>query len=151
MMQNSSPRTKGVRLREARERKRLTQEQLAEAAGIHAVTVSKYERDAQDPNTAILASVAKILDVSVDWILTEHEDIIHHGLSDREKSMKVVMSNPALALRVVEGTLSDKAISDLCDLVQFICWRDRRRRSKKDKTEANLCTANFENWTHRHL
>ena len=125
MTQNSSPRTKGVRLREARERKRLTQEQLAEAAGIHVVTVSKYERDFQDPNTAILASVAKILDVSVDWILTEHADIAHHGWSDREKSMKVVMSNPALALRVVEGTLSDEAISDLCKLVQLICWRDK--------------------------
>ena len=142
-MRTSPARTKGVDLREARERKRLYQEEIAETIGIHLITMSKYEGDKQDPNTQFLAAMAKFYDASVDWLLTEHEDIIHHGLSDRENSMKVVMSNPALALRVVEGTLSDEAISDLCDLVQFKCWRDRRRRSKKDKTEANPCTANF--------
>ena len=48
-MQNSPQRTMGVRLREARLRREMSQEDVAEALGIHHMTISKYERDHRTP------------------------------------------------------------------------------------------------------
>ena len=46
--------------------------------------------------------------------------------------MRLVLSNAYLAIRVVDGTLSDQAIHDLCESTQYICCRDRRRYSRLD-------------------
>ncbi len=130
-MKNKAIRTLGMRLKEARMNADYSQEEVAEAIGIHAVTVSKYERDAQDPNTKALAALAKFLNVSVDWLITEHEDIIHHNPMDHEAAMKTVMSYPSVVMRITEGTLSQEAIADINEYVQFVQERDRRRRNKR--------------------
>ena len=130
-MRNRPLRTLGIRLREARERKELLQREVAEKIGCHTMTVSKYERDAQDPSSKNLADLAKLYDVSVDWLLTGHEDIIHHGLPDRKGGMKIVMSQPSLVIGVIEGTLSEEAIADMRDYTHFI----RRRYGKSPKTK----------------
>ena len=50
----------GGRLRDARRRFGLTQEQVAEAIGTHPVTISKYERGVQDPSTDLLRAMARL-------------------------------------------------------------------------------------------
>jgi transcriptional regulator with XRE-family HTH domain len=52
-----------------REAQRLTQEQLAERAGIHITTVGKIERGQQVPSLALLALLAKALACPPDELL----------------------------------------------------------------------------------
>jgi len=65
-----NPETFSLRLREARERKKLTQKQLAELAGITAASVSAYEKldSAKSPSMEIAIQLAKALGVSLDWL-----------------------------------------------------------------------------------
>ena len=133
-MQNRSIRTLGIRLREAREKRGFSQEGAAEALGTTQSTMSKWERNAQDPGTGKLAEMARLYGVSVDWLLTEHEDIIHHGRSGRERSVKIVMSSQSLVIAVVQGSLSEEAITELCEFTDFICRQDGRRRGRKARS-----------------
>ena len=72
----------GRRLKEARNAAELSQEQVAEVIGSHVVTVSKYERGVQDPNTELLREMARLYGVSVDWLLTG-------GQGDTETAVRV--------------------------------------------------------------
>lgn len=60
----------GTRIRGQREKCRLTQAQLANSLTITAQAVSKWERGENAPDIAILRTLAKVLGVSVDWILS---------------------------------------------------------------------------------
>ena len=127
-MQNLTQRTLGMRLKEARRRREMSQKTVAVAIGIHEVTVSKYERDVQDPNTTVLADLARLYDVSIDWLVAEHEDFIHYGFRSTERVMRVAISLPTLTLRVHEDALSEVAIAELKELVEYVLWREKKRR-----------------------
>ena len=66
-----------LRLREARERKKLTQKQLADAAEITAASVSAYEKidGTKSPSIDIAIRLAKALGVSLDWLSGLPDDI----------------------------------------------------------------------------
>ena len=53
-----------------RERKNLTQAQLARRVGVHVITISKYERGVQTPRLAMLVKIAKALGVSPGLLLS---------------------------------------------------------------------------------
>lgn len=61
-------RTLGARLKEAREKKRLTQIEVSKKLGISNGTLSGYERDYRDPDTATLKKLANLYEVSIDWL-----------------------------------------------------------------------------------
>ena len=61
--------TRGGRIREARERQGLTQTQLAAKIGAAQATVSLIEADRDGMSLDRLAAVCRVLDVSADWIL----------------------------------------------------------------------------------
>ena len=124
-------RTLGTRLKEARLNNELSQEDVAEVIGIHPVTISKYERDVQDPNTKTLSALAEIYRVSIDWLINEHSKFVYLNLTESEKIMKLAMSYPHLVLRVKEGALSDEAIEDISEYVRFIQQRDEKRKARR--------------------
>jgi len=59
----------GNRIRTRREARGLTQRDLASALQISTQAVSKWERGENAPDIGILPDLARILDVSVDWLL----------------------------------------------------------------------------------
>jgi transcriptional regulator with XRE-family HTH domain len=61
----------GANLKQARERKGITQEALARELGVSWVTVSRYERNAYPPSISRLQVIAAILDVQVADLLEE--------------------------------------------------------------------------------
>ena len=66
------------RLRQARRRAELTQEQLAEKAGIKRRTYAAYETARNQPSLDILVRIARALKCSVDWLIgMEDDDEIH--------------------------------------------------------------------------
>lgn len=62
--------TFGVRLKQARKNKRLTQNEVADQLGIDFTTVSKYENDKSQPDNDTLRELAGLYEVSLDWLLT---------------------------------------------------------------------------------
>lgn len=63
------------RLKELREEKELSKQQLAKAIGVSDVAISRWENNLRVPNIINLVSIAKFFDVSADYLI---------GLSDFE-------------------------------------------------------------------
>jgi transcriptional regulator with XRE-family HTH domain len=59
----------GQRIREQREKRKLKQSDIASALRVSAQAVSKWERGENAPDIALLVDLARLLGVSVDWIL----------------------------------------------------------------------------------
>jgi transcriptional regulator with XRE-family HTH domain len=59
----------GTRIAEARKRKGLTQDQLAEAMGVSPQAVSKWENDISCPDITLLPQLADYFGISVDDLL----------------------------------------------------------------------------------
>ncbi len=66
--------TLGKRIAALRREKGLKQDELAEKLGISAQAVSKWENDLTCPDISLLPSLAKILGVSVDELLSGKEE-----------------------------------------------------------------------------
>ena len=62
--------TLGQRIAALRRQKDLTQEAVAEALGVSAQAVSKWENDVSCPDIMLLPQLAKLLDVTVDALLS---------------------------------------------------------------------------------
>ena len=61
--------TIGARLREARIKAGLTQQQLADKAGVPVTTLSRYENGRIEPEVGTCARLCRTLHVSADWLL----------------------------------------------------------------------------------
>ncbi|MBU7318209.1 helix-turn-helix domain-containing protein [Paenibacillus oleatilyticus] len=61
--------TFGERLKQSRNRKQMTQEQVAQKIGIDFTTISKYENDRSQPDNEVLQKLAQLYGVSIDWLL----------------------------------------------------------------------------------
>lgn len=59
----------GIRLREARERLGLTQEEVAQRSGVHATEVSRMEAGKRDPKISTLRRLAKAVEVKPGQLL----------------------------------------------------------------------------------
>ena len=59
----------GLRLSNCRQDRNLTQEELAGRLGVTPQAVSKWERSISLPDVSMLSELARILDVSADWLL----------------------------------------------------------------------------------
>jgi transcriptional regulator with XRE-family HTH domain len=86
--------TLGARLKEAREKKRLTQMEVAKKLGISNGTLSGYERNYRDPDTNILAKLSALYEVSVDWLTGNIKNpITLTGTSEREEVYLIKETN----------------------------------------------------------
>lgn len=59
----------GLRIKSQRERRKLRQADVASALEISAQAVSKWERGENAPDISVLVQLARLLDVSVEWLL----------------------------------------------------------------------------------
>lgn len=64
----------GKRLLEARKKKGISQEELADKLKTKGPVIGRYERDEMKPSIEAAANMADILDVSLDW-LVGHTDL----------------------------------------------------------------------------
>ena len=59
----------GKTLKELRIQNEYTQKQVADMLNINSVTYLHYEKDQREPPLSLLADMAKLYDVSVDYLL----------------------------------------------------------------------------------
>ena len=64
----------GIRIRESRKNKKLTQEALAEIADIGVMYLGEIERGQKMPSLNILIKIIEALDVSADYLLRDEVD-----------------------------------------------------------------------------
>lgn len=60
----------GNRIREARDRAKLSQSDLGKRIGVESQSVSKYERGVMKPDSDALVAMERVLGVSASWIMT---------------------------------------------------------------------------------
>lgn len=60
----------GLRIRHSRDSKNLSQQDLAEATGVHYMTISKWERGTGSPKGINLIRLAHVLGVNPNWLQT---------------------------------------------------------------------------------
>ncbi len=65
---------RGDRLRDARERHGLTQEDISERIGASKAQINRYENGKSDPTPDVLMRLATELDVPIDWLLGRSDD-----------------------------------------------------------------------------
>jgi transcriptional regulator with XRE-family HTH domain len=65
--------TFGDRLRDLRERKQLSQNELSKVFGLTASTISQYEANKRKPDSEILKGIAEYFGVSIDYLLSVNQ------------------------------------------------------------------------------
>lgn len=105
----------GERLQELRKDHGLSQEDLAKILGVSHYTVSSYECNRSDPDDKSKVIMAKLFDVSVDYML---------GLIDEPLSFNRDGRNIK-----IPANFSDEDFDDVLNFIEFIKYK------KKNKTE----------------
>lgn len=68
--------TLGEKIRIARSKKGMSQQDLSQMAGTHQKNISKYEKDLVIPSATTLKVIAEALDVTTDYLLGNEENTI---------------------------------------------------------------------------
>lgn len=103
----------GKRLSDARKKKGLSQEDVANTLGTKAPVIGKYERDEMKPSIDTAAKMAHLLDISLDWLV---------GNADNELDKTTL--NRVLELQKLPDDVRDK-------LYYFIDMSIRDYKAKK--------------------
>lgn len=106
-------------LRTLREKRRLTQAELGQRAGIAPAAISHFETGLRRPSPENLKKLAQALSVSVDYLLGAKDTPAPTGPRIR-----------AIFRHAQE--MSADALEQLEDLSKLLADRDRRKRSKDD-------------------
>ena len=74
-----------IRLKNARQHRRMTQKELGDLIGVSASTVGMYEQHRRLPDADTIARISKALDISTDWLCGSlgSDDMIMGELIDR--------------------------------------------------------------------
>lgn len=63
----------GNNIRKIRSEKRITLEELSKMCGVSSGAIGRYERGVTVPNVEIIQSIADVLEVSIEYLMKEHE------------------------------------------------------------------------------
>lgn len=112
-----SPSPFGIRLRETRELRDLTQVDLAQRARLTAVQISHFETGVKPSASAVtLIKLADALSVTVDYLL------------GRTDELKAVGGPASVVLRSLHGA-STETIERVADIARALTERDRKSNS----------------------
>lgn len=59
----------GKRLLDTRKKRKLSQDELAKAIGVHAPVIGRYEREEVKPSIETATKIAEVLEVSLDYLI----------------------------------------------------------------------------------
>jgi transcriptional regulator with XRE-family HTH domain len=114
----------GQRLKVLREKRGLTQQQLAEATKTDWTQISRYERDVNLPTADRVVALARVLRVSPNALLlgTRGEEKIEFNnirLYERFRALdKLPKDEQELALQILDGVIAKYELAHLADRVK---------------------------------
>ncbi|KEI75858.1 helix-turn-helix domain-containing protein [Clostridium botulinum] len=80
----------GDRLRELREEKQLTQEELGKLLNVSRQAVSSYEKGENEPTIDALVKIANIFNVSLDYLLSRTKERYNLNLEDKKNKDLII-------------------------------------------------------------
>lgn len=85
----------GEKIKFLRQKARYTQDELADRLSVSKASVSAYERNLRQPSLDVIISLARIFNVSTDYLLTGKSNIIIEvsGLTDEQRQSVYEMAN----------------------------------------------------------
>lgn len=112
------------RLRQLREEKEWTQEQLGEILNVSGATVNRYEKGLRNPAPETLIKLAEIFNISLDYLLGR----INFRQPDQAAEMPQKYHRNSEQISDMEEQLPDEARKELAYLKEYIIkkYRDRR-------------------------
>ena len=98
----------GTQIKQRRKALGLTQQELADKLNLSRSTVANWEIDRNYPDIKLLLSISKILDITLEELLTENDDLVERISSDTivEEKTEQKNKNPVLCSH---STLPDPA------------------------------------------
>ncbi len=118
--------TVGERVKDVREKKGLTQEQLSQASGVSKSFLSEIENNKTNPGGQTLLQIANALGASVDYLL--------EGKSSESQSKESVVIPPPLSRVAEKLNLSYTQTIELLEAHNSVVAR-RSKNSQKNLTE----------------
>ena len=141
--------TTGVKIADARKKKNMTQEQMAELLGVTRQSVSRWESDTAYPETDKLIKIAELLGVNCDYLLREE---ISEPEGIKEKNLVTRLLQEAVGKRIKLSQYDDLDIDFLsyeCRILGFDgSWANvELYKGKKTETKiipvASICSITF--------
>ena len=131
--------TLGERIKKAREQKELTQEDLAKLINIkNRSTLASWEINRREPDYATLNSIATVLGVSVEWLLTGNGTTPPVPWHERDEPPteadleEIIESTPTLRLY---GETLDEDIKDDLKLAFRVIWEQRKKKATGEQQQ----------------
>lgn len=109
----------GKRIKELRNKYKLTQTELAEKVGVTKSTVAAYENDSRQPSYEVLIKMALVFKVTVDSLLLNRSELVldAHGLT--EEQMELIGLHIAYFRRINSvGHYYEKAAPEAFEMVK---------------------------------
>lgn len=73
----------GERLLTVRKSKKVSQDELAKAIGVHAPVIGRYERGEVKPSIEVATKLANALEVSLDYLVGNANELLEKSITDR--------------------------------------------------------------------
>ncbi|MCX8129866.1 MAG: helix-turn-helix domain-containing protein [Clostridia bacterium] len=112
--------TLGDRLRNARERKNLTQIDVSKQTGINNKTISNYENNVSSPDPLTLKLFAEVYETSTDYLI---------GCSEKSGKREDELTPDTLCIDVFG--LPDEAVRQIEDYAEFIRLKYKQTKTSK--------------------
>lgn len=108
----------GFRLRELRQRHRLSLYDVERRVGLHFSTIAKYERNERQPGIDVLRDLAALYEVPLGALVTDVNDLEELLTAEQRQWLQLLDGRPPLAnLLQVLASLSDQRLQGLIDFL----------------------------------
>lgn len=75
----------GERLKDIRNKRKMSQTELAELSGLHYTQIGRYEKGKSMPSSDVLSKFAEIFSISIDFLLEgSSDDVAQSQINDRD-------------------------------------------------------------------
>lgn len=102
---------RGDRLKQLRERKSLTHQDLADSLGVGYAQIYRFESGKASPSAEILIKIAELFSVGTDYLLDRSDDATNHiridNLTPKEKAVLVAIRHGDV-VEAIKAIVSDE-------------------------------------------
>lgn len=120
-----------LRIKLSRDKKGWSQAELARNAEITPAAVNQFEKGSRKPNMPILRKLAKVLDVSIDYLVGESDE--ENEVKSAEKITELIMENKKLREIYVESVAKECKCKKITEINKSFVdnWVKAREENKK--------------------
>ncbi len=98
----------GERLALVRKKKKVSQDDLAKAIGVHAPVIGRYEHNEVKPSVDVATKMAEALNVSLDYLVWLVEDELDNSITKKNLSIQSLNEeDKTMVFKTIDALLRD--------------------------------------------